>query len=199
MRLDGETAARLRADLVAFFSRRTRDRAFAEDLTQQAVLQVLRGLPRFRGAASLRTWALRIAANLWRDHLRRQAASPIERAAGEVDNEPAVSTLATLGRRPPALAEEAHDRRATHDCLLTAVRELPVEARRILLLHDFGDMPLAEAAAALGCSAGAAKVRLHRARRRLAEGCRAGCVSEAGSDGSLLCTPKSKGKKRGAV
>jgi RNA polymerase sigma-70 factor (ECF subfamily) len=187
--LEERTAARLRADLVAFLLRRTRNAVLAEDLAQQAFLQLLAGLPRFRGAAALRTWARRIAANVWRDHLRREAVRPGARAAR---NDPfsVTALLDALGPRAPAPpAEEALDQEATHHCLLDAVRQLPLDARRIVLLHDFGDMPLDQAAATLGCSPGAAKVRLHRARRRLAERCRADCRSDTGPDGTVLCTP----------
>jgi len=188
--LDGNAAERLRADLVAFLARRTRDAALAEDLAQQALLRVLGGLPRFRGAAALRTWARRIAVNVWRDHLRHQAASPTERAARGEEFSLAALLDAVGPSAPAAPVEETLDREATHDCLLGAVRQLPLDARRVLLLHDFGDMSLEQAAAALGCSVGAAKVRLHRARRRLAECCRAECVGETADGGALLCTPK---------
>jgi RNA polymerase sigma-70 factor (ECF subfamily) len=191
--LDAQTAARLRGDLVAFLAHRTRNAALAEDLAQEALLRVLAGLPRFRGAAALRTWGKRIAANVWRDHLRRQAASPTERAA-RGDPFSVTALLDALGPGAPAApAEETLDREATHHCLLDAVRRLPLDARRILLLHDFGEMSLAQASAALGCSVGAAKVRLHRARRRLAERCRAECIGETGAGGAVLCTPKGDG------
>ena len=188
--LDEQTAERLRADLVGVLARRTGDPVLAQDLAQEALLHVLRGLPRFRGAAALRTWARRIAINVWRDHVRDRATSPAARAA-QGDEFSVAALLDALG--PTALAppaEEVHDRRTTHDCLLDAVRTLPLAARRLILLHDFGEMPIEQAAAVLGSSVGTAKVRLHRARRRVAEICRAECMSEIGLDGTTLCTPK---------
>ncbi len=179
--LDDEAAAHLRRDLVRFLGRRVADAALAEDLAQEALIHVLRGLPGHRGTAALGTWARRIALNVWRDHLRRAAARP---ASSSV-----LALLDALGPGAPPGPEAVHDRRATHDCLLEATRRLPLAARRVLLLHDFGEMPLAEAATALGCSPGAAKVRLHRARRLLAALCRADCACERGMDGPL-CTPK---------
>lgn len=188
--LDGKTAADLRAELVMFLARRTRDATLAEDLAQQALVQVLAGLPRFRGNATLRTWVRRIALNVWHDHARRQAASPAVRAA-RGDSFSVTALLDALGPAPPvAPVEDALDRRATQHCLFDAIRQLPADARRILLLHDYGDMPLEEVASALGCSVGAAKVRLHRARRLVAERCRVDCVSDVGADGTVLCTPR---------
>lgn len=190
--LDGQAAERLRAHLVGFLARRTGDPVLAQDLAQETLVHVLRGLPRFRGAATLRTWARRIALNVWRDHLRGRAANPVGRVAPG-DKFSVAELLDSLGPAAPVLrAEDVHDRRATHACLLDAVRKLPVAARRLILLHDFGEMPLEQAATLLGCSVATAKVRLHRARRRVAETCRAECVSEAGLDGTTLCTPKSR-------
>jgi hypothetical protein len=67
---------------------------------------------------------------------------------------------------------------------------LPAETRRVLVLHEYADMAVPDLAAALGCSPGAAKVRLHRARRRLSEICRAGCIADREPDGSYVCEPR---------
>ncbi|MGD0947889.1 MAG: RNA polymerase sigma factor [Candidatus Binatia bacterium] len=190
-KLDPETLERLRNDLVRFLTRRTGgDAALAEDLAQESLVHILRGLPQFRGGATLRTWARRIAVNVWRDHMRRQAASPVERAAAG----DAFSVSAILDALTPAKTafdpELTPDQKATQNCLFDAVRQLPVDRRRVVLLHDFAEMPLDEVAKALDCSVGAAKVRLHRARRQLAEICRAECECDSGPEGTLLCSHK---------
>ncbi|MBI4581971.1 MAG: RNA polymerase sigma factor, partial [Planctomycetes bacterium] len=178
--LEDVTAARLRAELASYLARRAGNPALAEDLAQEAMLRVVQGLPEFRGGAQLRTWARRVALNVWRDHLRRRAASPAERAAsGEEFSVHAL--LDSIGPTAPAPSpEDAYDQRVTQDCLLAAARRLPLAEGEIILLHDFGAIPLEQAASALGCSPGAAKVRLHRARRHLAELCRTECTSDAG-------------------
>jgi RNA polymerase sigma-70 factor (ECF subfamily) len=189
-RIDEKTARELRVRAAAFFRRRVADAALAEDLTQQTMLQALKGIPRFRGAATLGTWVRRIAENVLRDHLRREAARPTDRAV-ETEEFSVAALLDDIGPdQSSSTAEAVHDRRATHECLLTAVRRLPLEMRRVVLLCDFGEMPLEQAAAALGCAVGTAKVRLHRGRRRVAEICRAGCVPDHGPAGELLCTPR---------
>jgi RNA polymerase sigma-70 factor (ECF subfamily) len=188
--LDAEVLQQLREDLVRFLTRRTSgNAALAEDLAQESLVHVLRGYPQFRRTASLRTWARRIAANVWRDHMRRLASSPVDRAAaGNAFSVVAILDALTPDRTAPG-PEMAADRVATHNCILGAVRRLPLNQRRVVLLHDFGDMPLNEVARVLGCSPGTAKVRLHRARRRVAETCRAECVPEVGLDGTTVCTP----------
>lgn len=175
MPLDAEAAEGLRRQILAFLTPRVGEPALAEDLAQETLVRVLRGLPGFRGDAPLSAWARRIALNVWRDHLRQRTT---ERSQAAPDAEPTPSSF----DRP--------DRRATHDCVLEAIAELPLESRRVLLLHEFGEMSLTETAAALGCSEGAARVRLHRARRRLAQVCGDECVRELTPEGSLLCTPK---------
>ncbi len=192
-RLDAEGLQQLREDLVRFLKRRTSgDAALAEDLAQESLVHVLRGYAQFRRTAALRTWARRIAANLWRDHMRRLASSPVERAAaGNAFSVAAILDALTPERTVVPGPAAAPDLVATHNCLLDAVRQLPLNQRRVVLLHDFGDMPLDEVARVLRCSSGTAKVRLHRARRRVAEACRAGCLPEVGLDGTTVCTPKS--------
>jgi RNA polymerase sigma-70 factor (ECF subfamily) len=189
--LDPGDFARLRNDLVRFLTRRTGgDAALAEDLAQESLVHVLRALPQFRGGATLHTWARRIAVNVWRDHMRRQAASPVERAAaGEAFSVAALLDALAPGKPAPD-PELTPDQKATHSCLLEAVRQLPLDRRRVVLLHDFAEMPLDEVAKALDCSVNAAKVRLHRARRQLAEICRAECECDSGPAGTLLCSPK---------
>jgi RNA polymerase sigma-70 factor (ECF subfamily) len=184
--LDPETAAGVRQELVHWLTRCTGDAALAEDLAQEAFVHLLRALPRYRGAAALRTWARRIALNAWRDHLRRTAVRP------EGHTEVSVSALldALDPHVQPDRVEVAHDQHVTHECLLDATRQVPPGPRRVLLLHDFGDMPLEQVAAALGCSTATARVRLHRARKRLSEVCRADCAYEPATDGAPVCTPK---------
>ena len=190
---------RLRVDLVRFLARRTRDQALAEDLAQEALTRVLVALPRFHGAASLRTWARQIALNLWRDHLRRRSASPVAKAAaGDVFSVSAL--LDTIGPTPPAPDPgDVHDRQATHECLMQAARQLPPAEREVVVLHDLQGVPIEVAALTLGCSVGTAKVRLHRARRRLAQLCRDECVSDADTGGLTTCTPKRPSRRSDTV
>ena len=178
------TAQQLRADVESYLAWRSGDPALAEDLAQETLLHVIRGLPKFRGEAELRTWARRVAGNVWHDHLRRRGRMPANAT---------LSVLELLDALDPSAsgnAEQSHDRRASRECLNEAARQLPEGARRAVLLSDFDELTLAEVAAELGCSLGAAKVRLHRARRRLGEICRDECVSEVGLDGEVICTPR---------
>jgi RNA polymerase sigma-70 factor (ECF subfamily) len=168
--LDARTARRLRAELVALFAARGAQADLAEDLAQETLLHLLRARPH-PPAGRLGAQARRAAAAVWREHLRRRRASPLELAARGDRSSMAALIEALRPAVSPPLPEDALHRQATQALLLAAVRKLPPAARRILLMHDFEDVPLTQAALLLGYSPGAAKIVLHRARRRLAELC----------------------------
>lgn len=185
--LDEERAQLLRRELLFHLARRAGDSILAEDLTHDALAKVLAGLPSFRGDSELRTWARRIADNVWRDHLRRRRASPVKDAG--CDEGEGFSVVAVLDSLDPAHPETLRDRQVTRECLLGAVTQLPAGERSVVLLHELGDLPLREVATTLGCSLDAAKQRLHRGRRRLARICQAECTPDTAGDGAALCSP----------
>jgi RNA polymerase sigma-70 factor (ECF subfamily) len=182
--LGDRRAQRLRRELLTHLTHQTGDPSLAEDLAQETLAKVLAGLPSFRGDSDLRTWAYRIADNVWRDYLRRRATTP-ESGGGRDE----LSVFAVLESLDPSPSETDYDRQRTRECLLDAVTQLPVGERRVVLLHEFGDMPVREIAATLGCSLEAAKQRLRRGRRRLARICRAECRPDTADDGAALCSP----------
>jgi RNA polymerase sigma-70 factor, ECF subfamily len=98
-------------------------------------------------------WLYRIAANLVANHRRRQAASS--------------SFIASL--RPADSAPAADDIVIADQQLASAWKQLSAKDREVLALAVFEDLPVATIATALGVSANAVSIRLHRARRQLAE------------------------------
>jgi RNA polymerase sigma-70 factor (ECF subfamily) len=185
--MDDERAQLLRRELLAHLTHRASDPILVEDLTQETLAKVLAGLPKFRGQSELRTWARRIADNVWRDHLRHRRASPVQSAKQGDENFSVVSVLDSLD---PSSSEIRYDQQATRECLLRAVKQLPVGERSVVLLHEFGDLPLQDVATILDCSLDAAKQRLRRGRRRLARICQAECTRDTADDGTALCSPK---------
>jgi DNA-directed RNA polymerase specialized sigma24 family protein len=71
------------------------------------------------------------------------------------------------------------------------IHQLRVQYRIVLVLHEFAGLPLEQVAQVMGSSLGATKVRLHRARKRFAEICRADCAHFVNQDGVLSCQLKS--------
>ena len=132
----------------------------ARDVVQEAYLRAFRGIRQFRGDAQFSTWMYRITANCAATHLgrrRRHQHDELDDDAPVIDTRPEVD--------PQAQAEAS----ATRDQLEAALAELPPRLRAVVVLRDIYDLPHESIAAELGISATAAKVRLHRARRRLRE------------------------------
>jgi RNA polymerase sigma-70 factor, ECF subfamily len=132
----------------------------ARDVVQEAYLRAFRGLKRFRGDAQFSTWMYRITANAAATHTGRRAKHRHE----QLDESDAV--VEEHPGRDPVLSAEAGDLR---NQLTEALEELPPKLRQVVVLRDIYDLPHEAIAAELGISVSAAKVRLHRARRRLRE------------------------------
>ena len=141
--------------------RLTGDEEDARDVVQESYLRAYRGLKRFRGEAQFSTWMYRITANCAANQLRKR----IRNRHDEIDEEvePLVDTRA---ENDPQLMAEVGDLRTR---LMAALDELPPRLRAVVVLRDIYDLPHEAIAAELGISESAAKVRLHRARRKLRE------------------------------
>jgi RNA polymerase sigma-70 factor (ECF subfamily) len=155
-----------RAKIQGYLYRMTRDRALAEELTQETFLRVSRGLPAFKGKSKLSTWIFRIATNIYLDHRRREAARSPEGAALPPEAvEPTVrAPLAGSGPRlPDRLFEESEMGR----CIREFVDRLPPDHAAVIILHDLEGKRNAEIAQILDCSLDTVKIRVHRARQQL--------------------------------
>jgi len=175
--VDARAARRLRRELLRYLTARLGDAALAEDLTQETLIRVLRP-PSARRTLTPR--ALRIAERLAAEHEEREA--PWRK--GELVALPDESLVRDPGTPTP---HELLEQRIARDCLVGAFGRLPIDARRLIMLHDLAEIPLREIAATFGCSATSAKVRLRRARIRLSEICRAEGLSELGPDVVMVC------------
>jgi RNA polymerase sigma-70 factor, ECF subfamily len=130
----------------------------ARDVAQDAYLRAWRGLRRFRGDAQFSTWMYRITANCASSALDRRARTRTDVLA---DDAPVADRRPDTD--PEGRAATAQDRVV----LAGAVAQLPIRLRQVLVLRDVYDLPHRSIAEELGISEAAAKVRLHRARRRL--------------------------------
>lgn len=148
------------ADTYALAYRLTGNEDDARDVVQDAYLRAYRGLRRFRGDAQFNTWLYRITANCASSHLARRSrhsTEPLSDDATVVDARPDHDPEIRLG----AAEERAR--------VAAAVAALPWRLRQVIVLRDIYDLPHRSIAGELGISEAAAKVRLHRARRRLRE------------------------------
>jgi RNA polymerase sigma-70 factor (ECF subfamily) len=148
------------ADMYTLAYRLTGNEEDARDVVQDAFLRAYRGLPRFRGDARFSTWMYRITANCAATYLARQSRGSHE----DLDADLPVPD-AQPDHNPEVRAAADYDR----DRIARAVAELQPRLRAVVVLRDVYDLPHESIAAELGISEAAAKVRLHRARRKLRE------------------------------
>ncbi|MDQ2650061.1 MAG: sigma-70 family RNA polymerase sigma factor [Actinomycetota bacterium] len=134
--------------------------ADALDATQEALLAIVRGLPRFDGRAAFSTWAYRVTTNACLDELRRRRRRPV---LGLPDDEP------DHGRGGPiAAAEPGIDGLGDRMAIERALADLPIEFRAPVVLRDLCDLDYAEIGATLGIPAGTVRSRIARGRAQLA-------------------------------
>jgi RNA polymerase sigma-70 factor (ECF subfamily) len=148
------------ADTYTLAYRLTGDEEDARDVVQEAYLRAYRGLRRFRGDAQFSTWMYRITANCASTHLGRRRRHRHEEL---IDDGPYPDESPELDPQVRADASALRDR------LTAALADLPPRLRAVVVLRDVYDLPHEAIAAELGITESAAKVRLHRARRKLRE------------------------------
>ena len=135
------------------------DRDLAEDAAQDAVLNALGALERFRGASSFRTWLLRIAMNSAlsigrRKSRRREISLVMDQHDTSVDEEDP-ETAATSKFEAERAAEQ--------------LKRLPPKQRAAVELRVNQGLSYAEVGEVLQCSEGAARVNYHLGIKRLRE------------------------------
>jgi RNA polymerase sigma-70 factor (sigma-E family) len=169
----GRAGEELDAEFVAFVDRRARqhvraavlltgDWHAAEDLVQTCLVKLYRVWPRLDSRVDLDAYLRRMLVNThrswWRARWRREApVATIPDGDGEVDGQ---------------------DRHARAAVVRQALRALPARQRAVLVLRFYEDLPVAEVADLLGCSAGAVKTHTHRGIRRLRQLLDAEAVAE---------------------
>jgi RNA polymerase sigma-70 factor (ECF subfamily) len=144
--------------------RMTNNTAEAEDLAQDAFLQVFRKLASFRGDSALSTWLYRITVNTVLMYFRRK--SPARISLDEPINNAANSKPV---RREYGARDGRLETCVTRVALTRAISELPEGYRVIFLLHEVEGYQHREIAKLLGCSVGTSKSQLHKAKLRIRE------------------------------
>ncbi|MHC4223868.1 MAG: RNA polymerase sigma factor [Planctomycetota bacterium] len=175
-----EVAKQLSGPLQRYLQRFVGEPYTAEDLLQETLLRISKGLPGFEGRSSLKTWAFSIATRAAIDHLRkfkdplRVAEIAVEESSPGVDEE--------VGER--LVIDEMNT------CIREEIDNLPGDYRAAILLHDLEGLTAAETAEISGCSLATAKIRIHRARARLRQALQRDCDFYHNRDQTLRCDRK---------
>ena len=131
--------------------------ADGQDAAQEALIAIVRGLPRFHGKAKFSTWAYRVATNAALDELRRRSRRPVPTEAETGDRLAGASTIDD----PAAVAMRLD--------LDAALAQLPEEFRAPVVLRDVAGCDYAEIGQILRIPPGTVRSRIARGRTRLAE------------------------------
>lgn len=116
-------------------------------------MAIVRGLPRFDGRSTFKTWSYRVATNACLDEIRRRNRRPI-----------AVMDTPEPTSDDPLLDQRAADRLTIDE----AVQQLPEEFRLPVVLRDVAGFDYADIAETLDIPPGTVRSRIARGRRQLA-------------------------------
>ncbi|MBP1635113.1 MAG: polymerase, sigma-24 subunit, subfamily [Acidobacteria bacterium] len=169
----------------AYAASMLRDPAAGDDVVQETFIRAQANVDRLREPDKVLAWLLRIAHNLCMDQLRARQAARIDEAA-DVETAPAA-------RVEPSVEADL-ERGEMSACVRDKVDQLPETDRSVILLYDISGLTHEEVAAILDIEVGAAKVRLHRARKKLRSLLERACSFEQDERNVLVCEPKQPGR-----
>ena len=140
--------------------RMTGNTADAEDLAQEAFLQLFRKIATFRGESAFSTWLHRMAVNVVLMQLRKKGLPvvPLEETVETEEETPKKELGATDTKLAGSLDRLQLER---------AIDRLPPGYRSIFVLHDVEGFEHNEIAEIVGCSIGNSKSQLHKARLKM--------------------------------
>lgn len=163
-----------RGALLRFARRKIRDEALAEDTVQETMLAALTAKSSFQGQSAVRTWLIGILNHKIQDAFRRETRyvkldpAPEVAEGGEgADRLESPLGLAGLSDDQDPVHQVA--RRRMHAALVDEVDQLPEGLKTVFLMQAIEGVPTAEVSERLKITEANVWVRLHRARKRLAQ------------------------------
>ncbi|HEV7902906.1 MAG TPA: RNA polymerase sigma factor, partial [Pyrinomonadaceae bacterium] len=137
--------------------RMTQNVAEAEDLAQEAFIQLFRKIGSFRGESAFTTWLHRLTVNQVLMHFRKRGVR-LEQTTDDGETPVQIVAGTQNPNSMPVVDRIALDR---------AIGQLPPGYRTVFVLHDVEGHEHEEIARMLGCSVGTSKSQLHKARMKL--------------------------------
>ncbi len=163
-----------RSAMLRFARRKIRDEDLAEDAVQDALTAALASRDSFQGKSALRTWLIGILNHKIQDVFRRESRYVRQTAPEGSDGEPsgedplaeALAAVAASEQTDPA---REVSRRRMRDTLLLEIEALPPTLKDVFVMQVMENLPTDEVCRRLQITEANCWVRLHRARKRLAE------------------------------
>jgi RNA polymerase sigma-70 factor, ECF subfamily len=155
----------------------SRNRTEAEDLVQETCLRAIRAMGRLRPDSNAKSWLFTILRNIWFNQLRQWRTAP-EFVELNFDGDGA-NRAADTGKDPHATYVSNIEQKQVR----TAIQQLPIEFREIIVLREYEELSYQEIAAILECPLGTVMSRLARARSKLRDLLSAMSLSPASVNG----------------
>jgi RNA polymerase sigma-70 factor (ECF subfamily) len=165
--------------------RMTSGAAEAEDLAQEAFLQLFRKISTFRGESAFTTWLHRLVVNVVLMHLRKKGIQQVSLDEPDTSqDEPVKRDYGDNDRRLMGSLDRIR--------LTKAIESLPQGYRTVFVLHDVEGYEHNEIAQIMNCSIGNSKSQLHKARLKLRELLRSNEADQARESEPLTETSKER-------
>ncbi|MBI4290958.1 MAG: RNA polymerase sigma factor [Betaproteobacteria bacterium] len=175
-----DIARDLAQPLLRYLERYVGNRGIAEELRQETLMRMDKGLASFAGRSSVKTWAFSIASRVAADYLRgpdrKIRVVELNEVAEPVAPDPALDERIVVGEM--------------NACVRQVIDSLPEAHRAALILHDLEGLSAEETAEICDCSVATAKIRIHRARLRLKAALQEQCEFYRGPDSVFRCDRK---------
>ena len=139
----------------------TRNHAEAEDLVQETYVRAMQAMGRLRTGSNMKGWLFTILRNVWFNQLRKRRNGP-QMVEIEVWDDVAKNVV-----EPSKDSHDLYVRKMETEQVRTAIQELSVEFREVILLRVYEDLSYLEIASVLDCPVGTVMSRLGRARAKL--------------------------------
>lgn len=172
----------IRQDLVTYIGRLTGDEVLAEDIAQESLLRVMNKGINQKRTDEFRAYLFRSAYNLMIDNKRAGQRRP--------GTEPIDEDLLLAPEDDESDSLESVIKDEMSACIADLLKKLPEADQQSIGLVVYGGLKVREAAAVLGISVEAMKVRLHRARGRVKELLDQNCCISRDDKGKLSCDKK---------
>lgn len=181
-----DIARDLAQPIARYLERYVGDRAVAEDLLQETLVRMNKGLSAFAGRSSVKTWAFSIASRVAADHFRRPGLKAriveLNEVSELVDSDRAIDERLVVDEMS--------------DCVRRVIDSLPDAYRAALVLHDLEGLSAEQTAEICDCSVASAKIRIHRARLRLKDALKKQCEFYRDPDSVFRCDRKAENSGR---
>jgi RNA polymerase sigma-70 factor, ECF subfamily len=141
----------------------SRNPAMAADLVQETYLRALKATENLRPDSNVKSWLFTILRNIWLNYLRHERASP---KIVELDSDEDFADVAVSNSEDP---HDLYVKKVERERVRTAIQQLPVELREIIILREYEELSYSEIANVLQCPVGTVMSRLSRARSKLGD------------------------------